>query len=348
MTTELYISGDADKGSQRPARGEASWLIEEIIKPQLPNILDNVKMCLDLFQSGEIYTMPLSSSTKENDHTLPFVKGIIARQDQYIVDFQAVVRFPHLFNGKSVLFKMTSEDEKFPLVQYQMIIDNLRKITERLTGIDTTLTEEEFMTMFTEVMGYLNESVVLLQQPSRELLYPYNNNEPMKQLLGKSYEKLKPLAPNNEISLEITLYKNELCVELRNLTRVTKRPWSVIDPETGQSFIDKIKQQLTSERTKSLRTVLHENGIELEDSGFITTLFNSTFKQDTFTTLKEAQDCLRRGATFDGIAVLEDAKILATTSDPTLISISTKLRSLQHSIRTHFENLKIELGSAKR
>lgn len=101
MSVDLFPNdrfGAEDKYDNfKDAVKECSWLIEEIVKPQLPNIIDNFSKCLEMLESDQIFKMPVSNgipneSNKQNDS--PTVKGVITRQGQYIVDFHIVVRFP--------------------------------------------------------------------------------------------------------------------------------------------------------------------------------------------------------------------------------------------------------------
>ncbi|CAI5032143.1 ATV_HP_G0015020.mRNA.1.CDS.1 [Saccharomyces cerevisiae] len=76
MSVDLFPNdrfGAEDKYDNfKDAVKECSWLIEEIVKPQLPNIIDNFSKCLEMLESDQIFKMPVSNgipneSNKQND-----------------------------------------------------------------------------------------------------------------------------------------------------------------------------------------------------------------------------------------------------------------------------------------
>ena len=349
MSTDLFIDSAYGEDSIQPRKSnspfehedidaETLWLIKEIIKPELPNISDNVSMCLDLLNTEQIYKMPISNGVQDMKADTPRIKGIISRQREYIVDFQVLVSFPDFQGGKTVPLKMRP-GAKFTLNQFEYIVDNLRRVIDMLDELETTDDVHKFIAMFTDVVDTINASIELLNTPPTILTYPENNNIAMKEIFGSHNEVCD--TATNMLSLDLILIKNELCIDFRNLKKVTRKPWSNIDLTTGKCFIDRIKDELTLSRNKNIKHVLEENGLTVEDSGFINNILSSAFKSETSTTLIEAQDYLRRGSTFTGIAVMEESKIMTSTSDPILICISSKLHGLKFTIDNHYNNLKV-------
>lgn len=94
---------------------------------------------------------------------------------------------------------------------------------------------------------------------------------------------------------------------------------------------------MTNERNKTLSKILSENGVQVQDSTLLNHIISS-FQSEAIT-LPEAQELLRRGVTFDNRVVMECEKLIVSTSDPTLISISAKLNSLKASMANHQANL---------
>jgi len=349
MSTDLFLNstfGDSsvNENGRHSANeheeidAETLWLIDEIIKPELPNISDNVSLCLQMLENDQVYKMPVSNGVKEGNSDVPWVKGVVSRKQEYITGFRVMVRFPDYQNGKVVALEMRP-NFKYLLTQFGSIADNLHKIITLLDDLETMTDVHQFVKIYKDVVTILDDSINLLQAPPSKLTYPENNNEPMKQI----FENYKETCDNstNLIALDLILVKNELCIDFRNLNKVTKKPWCTMDPKTGKSFIDKIKDELMTARTKNVKLILEENGLTVDDSNFLNNFISSTFKPDTTTTLSDAQDYLRRGSTFDGCAVTESSKIIASTSDPILICVSSKLNGLKHSIDNHYENLKI-------
>lgn len=65
MTTELYpndlFGGPDQYDFVKDLAAERFWLVNEIVKPELPNILDNVEKCLEMLHSDQVFKMPISS-----------------------------------------------------------------------------------------------------------------------------------------------------------------------------------------------------------------------------------------------------------------------------------------------
>ena len=129
MTTELYNDG-AYKNA--PTYEESSllqqtWLIKEIIKPELPNVMDHVEKCINQLSSPEKFRMPLTNGNSVSVNTSgaapdsTSIKGTITRQAGFIVDFQAIIKLPDFSRGKPIVLKMDL-DKQFPLVQILSLI----------------------------------------------------------------------------------------------------------------------------------------------------------------------------------------------------------------------------------
>ncbi|KOH01042.1 Rav2p [Saccharomyces eubayanus] len=341
MSVELYpndrFGAAAQYDEHKDAMAECSWVIEEIVKPQLPNIIDNFSKCLEMLESDQIFKMPISNgipneNSKQNDS--PTVKGVITRQGEYIIDFHIIVKFPQFQRGKQVMFRMNT-GLNFLLVQFSKIMTHLKSILEILNQLQLATDVNEFGDKFDVAMELLNHSLALLQNPPRDLVFPEDNNYAMKEMFQDCYSICESTA--HILGLELTLCKNELCIELRNLIKVTKKPWCEIDNRTGKSFCDDIRNQVTNERQKNLSKILSENGVQVQDSTLLNHLISS-FQSEAIT-LPEAQELLRRGVTFDNRVVMECEKLIVSTSDPTLISISAKLNSLRATMTNHQANL---------
>lgn len=339
MTAEVY-SNDyfgrlEDRDFAQDKTIERTWLIEEIIKPELPNIIDNVERCLEMLQSDQVFKIPISNGGSEYGNS-PSVKGLVARQANKLVDFQALVKFPEFHKGRPIIFKKHPESH-FPLQQIEDITSNLEKVLNRLEELEVTNNSDSFISSIGEILQLLTKSINLLQNPPRNLSFPDSNNQAMKQLF-KDHESLCE-STHHEISLEIVLFKNELCVDFRNLSKVTKKPWCGIDPQTGKSFSDKVKDQLTQDRSKNISDILKQNGVHIEQPTFINS-FMSNFNTQ-WTTLPQAQYFLNRCVTFNNNVVIEINKVALTTSDPFLISTSSKLSALENSVSNYYTNLKL-------
>lgn len=339
MTTKLYpndyFGGPENYDEDKDAINERSWLMNEIIKPELPNILGNVKKCLEMLHSDQVFKMPISSNASSGNN--PSIKGIVVRQGSFLLDFKAIVVFPEFHKGREILLRMNT-GQKFLLAQIDSIEKNLCRILRLLEDLQMVENLNTFTENFGTVLRLLFESINLIQNPPRQLSFPESNNHAVKQMF-QNYEAICATA-HHEISLDIVLFKSELCIDIRNLSIVTKKPWSNVDPVTGQSFSDTIKDELTMNRSKNLATTLEDNGIHIEEPSLINNIMMSTFNTDT-TTLAQAQYYLNRCITFNRKTVIECEKLEITTSDPSLISITSKLNALESSITNYYTNLKV-------
>ncbi|KAG0672036.1 hypothetical protein C6P41_004778 [Kluyveromyces marxianus] len=369
MTTALYDDGTHENV---PTSAESSvlqkkWLITEIIKPELPNLIDHVEKCLELLSSEERFVMPLSngsnipngtnsnisspssssnsnsSSTNNTTNSSTSIKGTITRQSGYIVDFHAVVKLPDFNKGRPIMLKMET-GKKYPLVQIQSIISNLARslnLFDELQQISESKTLEFDETQLFEkkigkILELLTQSITLLQNPPRELIFPHNNNNFLKNNFGESYEACE--STHHLVNMELVLFKNEVCLDIRNLTKVVKRPWCEVDPNTGLSFADKVRDRLKQDKNGRILEILKEHGLQVDDASVLNNLLSS-FSVTERITLPQANDLLARCVTFDGRVVTECEKVSINTSDPTLISVSAKLTGLENKISNQYVNI---------
>ncbi|EDO16576.1 hypothetical protein Kpol_1064p58 [Vanderwaltozyma polyspora DSM 70294] len=338
MTTKLYPNdyfGDKTQYDfEKDKEVEKKWIIEEIIKPELPNIIDNVEKCIEMLNANQVFKMPISSGGNDTSDK-PSIKGVITRQAGYILDFQVILRFPEFHKGKQVVYRMNS-GSKFSLKQIHTLNDNLQALLVLLEELEMVKDTAKFNTKLEQGLTYLTKSINLLQNPSKELSFPGNNNLAMKEM----FQDYQTLCESNShlVSLELMLFKNEISIEFRNLLKVMKKPWNEIDPDTGKSITDQIKDKLKSDRGLNLANVLKDFGIQIEEPSIFNNIMMSTFNTER-TTLVQAQNYLNRCVTFDNKVVMECEKLVVTTSDPSLISLCSKLNSLENSIGNHYSNL---------
>lgn len=340
MTTELYpddyLGGPDEYDYKRDHANEQSWLINEIIRPELPNIIDNVEKCIDMLFSDQVFKMPISSGINA-ESTCPSIRGVVTRCGTEIIDFQMALHFSQFNKGKVTIYKM-NPSKRYDLPQLDRIGKCLQQILQLLEDLEVEQECPIFISKFDQVLKLITQSITILQNPPQELLFPYNGNLVMKQMFDH-YEELCE-STHHEVSLELVVFKNELSIDFRNLAKVTKKPWCDIDTESGKSLVDKIKESLKSDRGKNLNDILQQHKIHLEESNLLNNLMISAFNKES-TTLQQAQEFIARCITFNNKVVTECEKLQITTSDPSLISIASKLNALENTISNHFTNLEI-------
>lgn len=341
MTTELYpddyFGGPDQYNYEQDKRNEQQWLINEIIRPELPNIIDNVEKCIDMLYSDQLFKMPVSSGGASTDASSPSIRGVVTRCGCDIIDFQMALRFPQFNKGKVIIYRMDTGN-KFPLEQLKSIGKNLQQILKLLEDLEVEETCSLFIDKFNETLKLITQSITILQNPPPELMFPFNHNNIMKQMFTH-YEELCQ-STHHEVGLDLVVFKNELNIDFRNLMKVTKKPWCDIDPVSGKSVVDRIKESLRSDRGKKLGDILQEHNIHLEEASLLNNIMISAFNKES-TTLQQAQEFISRCVTFDGKVVTECEKLQIATSDPSLISLTSKLNALEHTISNHFTNLEV-------
>ncbi|AGO13765.1 AaceriAGL104Cp [[Ashbya] aceris (nom. inval.)] len=338
MTTEIYE--DDNFGSTKEPESEKGrelrWLVEEIVKPQLPSVIDNIETCLAQLVSEETFKMPISNGV--SDDTQPMMRGTLSRKQGRIVDFQALVKFPQFHRGKTVMYKMKEQDGEFQLQQIESICTSLYKIVDLLDELQSLADTQQFVERFGELLVLLTRAISVLENPPRALLFPEDNNKAVKTMF---HEQTLCESTHHLVSIELVLFKNELMIEFRNLVKVTKRPWCQVNPETGTSFVDRLRQRLRTQRNVPIKTVMEEEGVQIEEPSLVTSLISHLNTNGERITLAGAQDLLNRCVTFDGRVVMECEKVTVRTSDPGLICVSAKLNALASRLSTHYTNLRV-------
>ncbi|CUS22140.1 LAQU0S04e09098g1_1 [Lachancea quebecensis] len=335
MTTELY-PGDyfGGKPKNESVLSERSWLINEIIKPELPNIIDNVDKCLELLTSNDSFKMPISNGVPAEPNAA-YVRGVLTRKGALITDFQVMIKFKQFNRGKHCLFKMDS-GVSFPIEQIDTITQNLKTVSELLDSLQLCSDVETFTTDLSHVMELLSKSTSLLQYPPNNLLFPFNGNMLLKRMF-KSSES--PFESNHHVlNIDLVILNTEVCMDFRNLQKITTRPWSDYNPETDTTFTDKIRDELKFHRGKKLSEVLQDQGLHIEEPSLLRNMLPHKNTHNT-TTLPEAQEILARCLTFEAGLVSECEKVSVSTSDPSLISITSKLNGLETCVSNYYSNI---------
>lgn len=339
MTAEVYLDDylGALKVQVKDDNSEKRWLINEIVKPQLPNVIENIEKCLELLHSETVFKIPMSNGSEDDSKAM--VRGILSRQQSNIVDFQALVKFPQFHKGKPIIYKMKGKEAHFKLLQLEEICRSLTTMKEILCHLQLLDDVEECVKMFGILLSKLTKAINMLENPPRHLLFPDNNNDAVKTMIQNPQVLCE--STHHLVSIELVLFKNEVMIDFRNLLKVTKKPWNRIDEITGHSFVDNIRNQLRVQRNLSIKSVMKQVGLQIEEPSLMGSLMSRLNSNDERVTVAEAQEFLNRCVTFDGRVVMECERVSIRTSDPTLISVSSKLNGLATRLGTHYMNLKI-------
>ncbi|SCU89409.1 LAME_0E03378g1_1 [Lachancea meyersii CBS 8951] len=334
MTTRLYPGDYFGEAKPQDEEGERKWLINEIIKPELPNIIDNVDKCLELLTSDENFKMPISSGAPSEPNS-SYVRGILTRNRGFITDYRLIVKFKNFNRGRQSAFKMDTS-RPYPLKQIDTITENLTAVSDLLDVLQQCEDASRFVEDLVKVLDLLSKSINLLHFPPQGLLFPYNGNAVLNQLFANCEMPFQ--TAHHILNIDLVILRNEISMDFRNLKKITTRPWCDFDAKTGKTFTDKVRDKLKAQRGKKVSDVLQEEGLEIEEPSLLRNVFAHK-NSHISTTLEEAQNVLARCVTFESGLVSECEKLSIATSDPSLISITSKLSALENCVSNYYTNL---------
>lgn len=347
MSIELYNSDltrdNKSTHAKEDQRKELGWLIKDIIKPDLPYIIDNVEECIELLNSNEISRMPITTGALSTQPNSPQIEGIVTRQGLYILCIQFTAKFEQFHKGQVINFKeddnidASKPVQKFLLLQLSIIKKGLSEILGDLEDLEMIDNDLQFVDAFSKIITSIIRLITVLQNPPNELNFPFDNNGILKHFYNIRYEDLCN-SVHHLLSLEIVLSGDQLVLDFRNLDKVVRNPWCHIDPIDGTSIVDKIKEQQKHNRNMKLEDILTDNNIILEEPTMLNNIMQSTFNKES-TTIQQAQFHISRCVTFDNKVVTEQEKVSISCSDQELINLVTKLNNLEERVSNHFNNL---------
>ncbi|SCU81716.1 LADA_0C00650g1_1 [Lachancea dasiensis] len=334
MTTTLFPNDYFGATRSSDQKGERQWLINEIIKPELPNIIDNVDKCLELLTSETSFKVPISNGAG-NDSNAAYVRGVLTRKSGFVTDLQLIIRFKQFNRGRQTVLKMNT-GEPFPLQQIATITENLKAVADLLDTLQLSEDVDTFVSDLAKVLDLLSKSINLLQFPPQDLLFPYNKNIVLKSLFSNGEGPFQ--TSHHILNMDLVILKNEISMDFRNLQKITTRPWCDYNSETGKTFADIVREKLKSQRGKKLSEILEDEGLQIEEPSLLRNVFPHKNAHQC-TTLEDAQNVLARCVTFEDGLVSECQKVSISTSDPSLISITSKLNGLENCVSNYYTNV---------
>lgn len=357
---------------------ELHWLVSLVILPEFPQIIEALKICSNLLmfnspqqpdpsnkiQKGPAIKLPVSSGTQDN------LKGIIVRDGAFVTEFTINVK-DHYLN--KVFHKLRLKE---PVLLEQvinansaidaaiMLINQLSQFTD-VEELDHDVTHTKLIDEFQRLLSSIQTAKTNLQLPTDPALV-----FPEKVTHGQYFEPELP----NTISIDFYLNQAEICVDLKSLSKVTEKPWGDIDPHTGQSYVDKVRDQmklppssansirgtgqkfLSSEvssvasATPSIPSGKDENVGKLfpehdsHDNHEAGSFFNNMMSHILLKPKHDAQDYITRCITYNQMVVMIKTKIEVSSEDPVLVSCFTKLDSIEYLITNFLHSLRNLVG----
>lgn len=336
-----------EKAREKSRRRELRWLVEEIIKPEFPRLIETLHICSDLLlynspqhpnapshiPKGPGVTLPVSSGKLEE------LKGIVIREGAHITKVNILLKERHFnrlvtrlqlakpFLLPQIITAKRSIDTSIELIVqalsfWEASLDQLEQLPH--DQVDKEINSEKksalaiLLLVFRDLLKELQNAKNSLQLPIEpELVFPAHVTPP------GTFE------PDVASRLAIDLYVSqaEVCIDLKELHVVTVKPWSDIDPSTGKSYADQVREQILRKRDVTEREKA-ETGV----LGFFSKLLGRP-RYDT-------QDYIARCVTYNNKVVIVNKKIEVLTADPILVSAFTKLDSVEHMVSRFLENIR--------
>lgn len=343
------------------ADSELHWLTAFIITPEFPQIIEALQICSNLLlynspqhpdntrgERGPPVKLPVSSTKLEA------LKGIIVRDGAYITQLTVTLRESH-FNRH-----ITRLHLKKPILLEQIItakraVDTSINIIEELTKLTdcSHADHRKLIDSFNELLLNIQIAKSALQLPTDpHLVFPIHVSPP---------DAFEPeLVPS--ISVDVYISQAEVCIDLKNLHKVTEKPWGEIEPTTGRSYIDKIRDEmkLPSSRSATISTPsstdhsvplnaadieerLHElaghKDSAPESSQSTAGIFSNVISHLLLRPKLDPVDYITKCVTYNGMVVMINKKIEVSSPDPVLVSAFTKLDSVEYLVSSFILNL---------
>ncbi|CCE78147.1 Piso0_000763 [Millerozyma farinosa CBS 7064] len=324
---------------------ELHWLFEFVIKPQLKELLDALNTCSNLL----IYNSSEKSSTERDIDTsvkLPFsssksevLKGVLMRNGSYITGLSIAIKESQ-FNR--VLHKLTL---KSPLKLEQLentarSIDNAISLIERSFSALTekcSSEHDELIKIFDTLLREVRLARTNVQLPTDpSLVFPNNVADP---------DSFDPPLPD-KVSLDLYVNQSEVCLDLKYLHMVEETPWCLVDDQ-GKSYVDYVRDEMKRRNDNSVANSGSLPSLNLEEieKRFSRSIpsqnINIVSKTLSHISLKPKQtplDFITKCVTYNGKVVVVKKKIDVSSPDPVLVSVSTKLTTIESLISNIVEN----------
>ena len=162
--------------------------------------------------------------------------------------------------------------------------------------------------------------------------------------------------PLNNIAVDLYVNQAEVCVDLKHLVRITESPWSAID-SNGVSYIDRIRDEMKLPSSHASPGAgagssgpLNAADIETRLKELVdvpTPTLSSVMSHLTRPRLQPI-DYVTKCVTYRNSVVMVNCKVEASTPDPVLVSVFTKLDSIEYLVGSFLDNLEcLEVGEKK-
>lgn len=277
-------------------------------------------------ERGPSVTLPVSSGKLEA------LKGIVVRDGAYITKLSVVLNdrnFSRVINRlqlttpillPQIITAKKSIDAAITLmVQADSLFDCIPTDDAKLSS--HLKHHVELVSVFNELLRELLKAKNCLQLPTEpELVFPMH---------VVSHLSFDPQLPEL-LALDAYISQAELCLDLKDIHRVTEKPWCEIDPATGKSYVDKVRDDMSNGKNETPEV------LDKEEPGVLGNVLSHLLLWHKY----EPDDYITRCVTYNNSVVMVNKKIEVLSADPILVSAFTKLDSVEYIVSSFMENIK--------
>lgn len=358
---------------QQHSDTEIHWYVSSIIIPELPHVAEALQICSNLLkynaplvpdlsqhqERGPPIKLPVSSTKLEA------IKGIMTRDGDYITQLAVQLKEPHfnkvlnkLVLRKPVVLKQVSAARSAIDAAHSVINDSSAFLCSPCSPHQAAHNHRQLSDTFRNLLSHLEVARNSLQIPSDPaLIFPLNVTP------ATSFEP--ELTPNIAVDLYVT--RAEVCIDLKHLHIVKEKPWSEIDPRSGKSYVDNVRDEMRlPASTKStvstaltpivpsqplnmadielrLNDISHnhtgDNSVNAAGRPSTPTIFGNVLLHLLLKHRYDPIDYVTKCVTYNNLVVMINKKIEVSSPDPVLVSVFTKLDSIAYLVGTFLENI---------
>lgn len=314
---------------------ELHWLVSSVIMPEFERILETLQICGNMLlynspqhpdpekhiERGPSIKLPVSSNKLEA------LKGIIVRNGIYITQLSLNLKDSY-FNKHIHRINLNQPVLLPQLITAKESIDSAMLL---IRNFNEDQNHSDLKRSFENILHELSIAKQCLQFPiDPKLVFPIHIIES---------EWFTPPLPLN-LSLDIYINQAELCIDMKNLHKITEEPWSHIDPELGKSYVDKVRDEMRNP-TNGTTTPLNLSDVHLKEEESAPHHLALKALGQLLKPKMTPQEYITKCVTYNNSVVMVNRKIDVSCPDPLLVSTYTKLDSLENIVESFLHNLKV-------
>lgn len=293
---------------------EIHWYVAQIVRPQLDQLLDALRITSNLLlynaphhpgphtPRGAPVTLPLSSS----NHT---VSGVLTRDGAYVTKLQAKISGSRVVSSLALVRPLLVAQiigAKTAIDAATVLLVQASSLFEASDHVD----HAALAAVLRELHAELGAAKSALQLPTDPAL-----------VFPQHVARLADFEPDfgRRLAVDVYISQAEVCVDVKDLRRVTERPWCDVDA-AGKSYVDRVRDDMLAGRKP-----------QFEDD---TSVWARLVRHKV-----DPADYVARCVTYDGVVVMVQHKAEVLLPDPVLYSAFTKLDTVEYVVGTFMENM---------